>query len=46
MFKVPVAALVNPPVPINAVETVKVPLFVRVTPVTVTFGIEIVPLSD
>ena len=45
MFSVPVAALVNPPVPDSAVPTVRVPLLVSVTPVTVTFGIENVPLS-
>ena len=45
MFNVLVAALVNPPVPAKAVVTVKVPLLVKVTPVTVTDGIENVPIS-
>ena len=39
-FRVPVAPFVNPPVPANAVPTVNVPLLVRVTPVTVTLGME------
>ena len=41
MFSVPVAPLVNPPLPANAVPTVSVPLLVSVTPVTVTLGMEI-----
>ena len=45
ILSVPVPALVNPPVPAKAVVTVSVPLLVRVTPVTVTDGIEKVPLS-
>jgi hypothetical protein len=45
-FKVEFAACVNPPVPPRAVLTVRVLLFVRVTPVTVTLGIENVPVSD
>ena len=45
IFKIPVAALVKPPVPANAVATVSVPLFVKVIPVTVTLGIERTPES-
>ena len=45
MFKVPVAALANPPDPSRAVATVRVLLFVSVIPVTVIFGIEKVPVS-
>ena len=45
ILSVPVPAFVNPPVPANAVVTVNVPLFVNVTPVTVTLGIENVPVS-
>ena len=45
IFSVPVAALVNPPVPARAVATVNMPLFVNVTVVTVTLGIDNVPAS-
>ena len=45
ILSVPVAALVNPPVPAKAVVTVSVPLLVKVTPVTVTLGIEKFPVS-
>lgn len=45
MFNVLVPALVNPPVPARAVATVSVPLLVKVTPVTVTLGMENVPVS-
>jgi len=47
MLSVPVAALVSPPVPANAVFTVNEPLLVRTTdaPVTVTLGTESVPES-
>lgn len=45
ILSVPVPALVSPPVPANAVATVNVPLFVRVTAVTVTLGIENVPVN-
>jgi len=38
IFKVRVALLVSPPVPVSAVATVKLPLLVSVTPVTVTLG--------
>jgi hypothetical protein len=34
------------PVPLSAVATVRLLLFVRETPVTVTFGIENVPVND
>ena len=37
--------MVNPPEPVSAAVTVRVPLFVSVTPVTVTLGIEKVPVS-
>ena len=43
IFSVPVAPLVNAPVPESAVPTVKAPLFVYV-PVTATDGIENVPV--
>ena len=43
MFSVRVAALVRPPVPTSAVATVKSPLLVTVTPVTVMLGIASVP---
>jgi len=46
IFSVPVAAFVKLPVPAKAVATVKVPLFVSVTPVTVTLGMDHVPVSD
>ena len=45
ILSMPVPALVNPPVPAMAVETVNVLLFVSVTPVTVILGIENVPVS-
>ena len=46
IFSVPVAALVNPPVPASAVATVRVPLLVKtVGEATVTLGIEKVPVS-
>ena len=41
MFKTAPLPWVSPPVPLKAVATVKVVLLVRVTPVTVTLGIEI-----
>jgi hypothetical protein len=44
-FSVALAACVNPPVPESAVATVNVLLLVKVTPVTVTLGIDIVPLN-
>jgi len=44
-LRVVFTACVNPPVPARAVPTVKVPLFVRVTPVTVTLGIDNVPVN-
>jgi hypothetical protein len=45
IFSVLEAAFVKPPpVPAKAVPTVKVPLLVKVTPVTVTLGIDSVPL--
>jgi hypothetical protein len=44
-LSVPVPALVNPPVPSKASSTVSVSLLVSVIPVTVTFGIEKVPVS-
>ena len=45
MFRVAFAPCANSPVPESAVLTVNVPLLFRVTPVTVTFGIENVPVS-
>src|SRR4030042_5644543 len=44
ILSVPVALLVKPPVPANAVVTVSVLLLVSVTPVTVTLGMENVPV--
>ena len=44
-FSVALAPCVNPPLPMSAVSTVKVPLLVSVTPVTVTLGIVNVPVS-
>ena len=46
IFSVPVAALVRPPLPARVVDTVNELLLVSVTPVTVTFGIVNVPVSD
>jgi hypothetical protein len=43
-FSVEFIPCVNPPVPASAVPTVNVPLLVRVMPVTVTLGIENVPV--
>ena len=40
------AAFVKPPVPASAAETVRIPLFVRVTPVIVIFGILTIPFID
>ena len=45
IFRVALAAWVNPPVPDKAVPTVNVLLLVSVTPVTVTLGIDNVPAS-
>ena len=45
IFNIELAACVNPPVPLNAVLTVNVLLFVKVTPVTVTLGITNVPVK-
>ena len=45
MFSVALAAWVSSPVPDSAVPTVSVLLLVRVTPVTVTLGMENVPVS-
>ncbi len=45
ILSMPVALLVSPPVPANAVVTVSVLLFVRVTPVAVTLGMKKVPVS-
>ena len=45
ILSVALAAWVKPPVPKSAVPTVKVLLLVKVTPVTVTFGIVNVPVS-
>jgi hypothetical protein len=45
IFNVELAACVNPPVPLSAELTVSVLLFVKVTPVTVTFGILNVPVN-
>ena len=44
IFSVPVALFVKPPVPANAVVTVSVLLLVSVTPVTLTLGMENVPV--
>ena len=41
IFKIAPLPWVSPPVPLKAVPTVRVVLFVRVTPVTVTLGIDI-----
>lgn len=41
----PDACVNTPPTPDSAVATVNVLLFVRVTPVTVMLGIDIVPVS-
>ena len=42
IFKTPVALLIIVPVPLRAVPTVNVPLFVNTMVVTVTFGIVVV----
>jgi hypothetical protein len=46
IFSVPVAAFVTPPIPPRAVATTKLPLFVSVTPVTATLGMDHVPVID
>ena len=44
-FKVALLAWVRPPVPLRSVPTVNELLLVTVTPVTVTLGIEIIPVN-
>ena len=44
IFKVPVAAFVNPPVPARAVPTVNVLLLVNMKPVTVILGMLKIPI--
>ena len=46
IFKIPVLAFVIPPLPMSAVATVSVVLFVSVTPVTVTLGIVKIEVPD